>query len=385
MSNILTINNITLIGTAHVSKESIKEVQETIDSIQPKYIGIELDKERFKNMQNNNKWENTDIVKVIKEKKVAPLLMQIILASFQKRFAENTESAPGAEFKMAIEKANEHQAELKLIDRNIKVTLNRIWRNVTFWQKSKLIVAFVFGNEEHENLDENKLQEIMNDDILETTFSSLKEELPVIHDTLIQERNEYMVNNILDINTDEKIVIVIGKGHLTGMVELLEQNKNSHRNKELETIPKKSIGSKVLEYLFPALIIGLILASFFFGDYTIGMEQLKTWILWNSSLAALFTLLGRGSLLSVITAFFTAPIGTIHPILNIGMFVALLEAWRKKPTVKDMSNIFKDISHVKTIFKNRFLHIIALFFLSSIGGAIGNIIGGSQLIKNLFF
>ena len=89
--------------------------------------------------------------------------------------------------------------------------------------------------------------------------------------------------------------------------------------------------------------------------------------------------------MSVITAFVTAPIGTIHPILNVGMFVALVEAWRKKPTVKDMSDIFNDISHIKTIFKNRFLHIIALFFLSSMGGAIGNIIGGSQLIKNLFF
>lgn len=385
MTNIVTINNITLVGTAHVSKESVKEVQATIDAIQPKYIGIELDKGRFETMQNNNKWENTDIVKVIKEKKVAPLLMQIILAAFQKRFAANTESAPGAEFKMAIEKAHEYKAELRLLDRNINITLTRIWRSLTFWQKAKLIVAFLFGNGEQENLDENKLQEIMNEDIIETTFSSLREELPVIHDTLILERNEYMVNNIFDIHTDEKIVVVIGKGHLNGMADLIKQKKNSHRNKELDTIPKKSIGSKVLEYLFPAVIIGLILASFFFGNYTIGMEQLKTWLLWNSSLAALFTLLGRGSLLSVITAFVTAPIGTIHPILNVGMFVALVEAWRKKPTVKDMSDIFNDISHIKTIFKNRFLHIIALFFLSSMGGAIGNIIGGSQLIKNFFF
>ena len=385
MTNVKQINNITLIGTAHVSKDSVNEVQEVIERIQPKYICIELDEERYINLTNETRWENTDIVQVIKEKKFAPLLMQIILGAFQKRFAQNTESEPGAEFKMAITKASELNANLELIDRNIKITLNRIWRKLSFWKKNQLITSFLLGEENENDLSEAKLQEIMNDDILETSFASLKEDVPIIHEVLITERNQYMANNILNITTNEPIIVVIGKGHLQGIADLIQNNKNTKNNEELEIIPEKSIVSKLLNYLVPTLIIGLIVASFWFGDYNIGLNQLKTWLIWNSSLAALFTFLGRGSLLSVITAFITAPIGTIHPILNVGMFVAFVEAWQKKPTVKDMSNIFNDITSLKTIIKNRFLHIIALFFISSLGGAIGNIIGGSQLIKNLFF
>lgn len=384
MSNLRETNNITLLGTAHVSKESVKEVEELILKKQPKYICIELDKQRYDNLVNDEQWKNTDIVSVIKNKQFPGLVMQVIIASVQKKFSLNTNSEPAGEFKKAIELAKQTNTEIILIDRNIKITLNRIWRKLTLFNKVDIITSFIFGSDDTE-LTENSIQDIMKDDVMELAFSSFKEKLPIIHKVLVEERDEYMANNILELTTNEEVVVIIGKAHLNGIFNKVKNNSNTHNNAELDIIPNKTLGTKLANWSFSILIIGLLIASFVFGDYNIGMDQLKQWILWNSSLAAIFTLLARGSFVSAIVAFLTAPIGAISPALSVGIFVAFSEAIVKKPTVNDMANIFEDTSSIKTILNNKFLKIIVLFFVSSLGGAIGNIIGGSQLIKNLFF
>ena len=384
MSNLRETNNITLLGTAHVSKESVKEVEELILKKQPKYICIELDKQRYDNLVNDEQWKNTDIVSVIKNKQFPGLVMQVIIASVQKKFSLTTNSEPAGEFKKAIELAKQTNAEIILIDRNIKITLNRIWRKLTLFNKVDIITSFLFGSDDTE-LTENSIQDIMKDDVMELAFSSFKEKLPIIHKVLVEERDEYMANNILELTTKEEVVVIIGKAHLNGIFNKVKSNSNTHNNAELDIIPNKTLGTKLANWSFSILIIGLLIASFVFGDYNVGMDQLKQWILWNSSLAAIFTLLARGSFISAIVAFLTAPIGAISPALSVGIFVAFSEAIVKKPTVNDMANIFEDTSSIKTILNNKFLKIIVLFFVSSLGGAIGNIIGGSQLIKNLFF
>ncbi|MDT2840925.1 TraB/GumN family protein [Vagococcus carniphilus] len=384
MSNLRETNNITLLGTAHISKESVKEVEELILKKQPKYICIELDKQRYDNLVNDEQWKNTDIVSVIKNKQFPGLVMQVIIASVQKKFSLTTNSEPAGEFKKAIELAKQTNAEIILIDRNIKITLNRIWRKLTLFNKVDIITSFIFGSDDTE-LTENSIQDIMKDDVMELAFSSFKEKLPIIHKVLVEERDEYMANNILELTTKEEVVVIIGKAHLNGIFNKVKSNSNTHNNAELDIIPNKTLGTKLANWSFSILIIVLLIASFVFGDYNVGMDQLKQWILWNSSLAAIFTLLARGSFISAIVAFLTAPIGAISPALSVGIFVAFSEAIVKKPTVNDMANIFEDTSSIKTILNNKFLKIIVLFFVSSLGGAIGNIIGGSQLIKNLFF
>ena len=194
MSNLRETNNITLLGTAHVSKESFKEVEELILKKQPKYICIELDKQRYDNLVNDEQWKNTDIVSVIKNKQFPGLVMQVIIASVQKKFSLTTNSEPAGEFKKAIELAKQTNAEIILIDRNIKITLNRIWRKLTLFNKVDIITSFIFGSDDTE-LTENSIQDIMKDDVMELAFSSFKEKLPIIHKVLVEERDEYMANN----------------------------------------------------------------------------------------------------------------------------------------------------------------------------------------------
>ena len=75
--NITTIRyedkEITLIGTAHVLHESVELVKQTIDYILPDTICIELDAERYKNLQNPKAWENTSVAEVIRSKKAGQI------------------------------------------------------------------------------------------------------------------------------------------------------------------------------------------------------------------------------------------------------------------------------------------------------------------------
>ena len=59
---------ITLIGTAHVSPESIEEVTNIIKEKQPDCVCVELDEKRSDSIQNKEKYAQLDVISVLKKK-----------------------------------------------------------------------------------------------------------------------------------------------------------------------------------------------------------------------------------------------------------------------------------------------------------------------------
>ena len=116
-----------LVGTAHVSRESAQQVGQIIAEEKPDTVCIELCQARYQSMRQKERWQETDIIKVIKEKKSFLLLSNLLLASFQKRIAKKFDIIPGAEMIKAIETAEAVGAEIHLADRDIRTTLARTW------------------------------------------------------------------------------------------------------------------------------------------------------------------------------------------------------------------------------------------------------------------
>ena len=58
---------VTLVGTAHISKESVSEVVSIIDAEKPARVCVELDANRYQSMVQGSRWENLDLGKVLKE------------------------------------------------------------------------------------------------------------------------------------------------------------------------------------------------------------------------------------------------------------------------------------------------------------------------------
>jgi len=124
---------IIMVGTAHVSKTSVEEVRSTIREVRPDAVAVELCQARYDVMKNPGMWQNMDIFKVIKEKKAAFLMANLVMSSFQRRIGEKLGVRPGDEMRAAIEEAEANGIEVVLVDRNVQVTLARTWRSLTFW------------------------------------------------------------------------------------------------------------------------------------------------------------------------------------------------------------------------------------------------------------
>src|SRR5512133_1777554 len=130
---------IILVGTAHVSRESADLVERIIDEEKPDTVCVELCKPRYEAIRQRDKWQQTDIVKVIREKRTSILLSQLIMASLQRKIAQKFKITPGEEMLRAIARAEESGAQIVPADRESRVTLLRTWRKMGFWDKVKFL------------------------------------------------------------------------------------------------------------------------------------------------------------------------------------------------------------------------------------------------------
>ncbi len=368
-----------LIATAHVSKQSAELVKQVIEEERPDSVCIELDEQRYENIQNPKAWENTDIIKIIKQKKIGFLIANLILSSYQKRMAKKLNTSVGGEMIQGMESAKEIGATLVLADRSIQTTFLRIWRKMRFLEKMKLFVTLLFSSDEDENeITKEDVENLLKEDMLETALTSMREQFPKVGEILLSERDQYLANKIKNA-PGKKVVAILGGAHVPGIKKEIFKEQNME---EISVVPPKSRFSKVAGWIIPALITGLLVYSFVLNIHD-GLRQLSAWVLWTGALAALFTTFSLAHPLSILTSFLAAPITTLHPLLACGWFAGLVEATLKKPTVKDVENIPTDIYSIKGIFKNRFLKIILVIVMSNIGGTIGTFIAGTDLIRNL--
>ena len=183
----LYVNNkeIILIGTAHVSRQSAEQVKEVIDREQPDSVCIELDEQRYQSIKDNNKWKQTDIFKVIKDKKATLLLMNLAISSFQNRMAKQFDIKPGQEMIQGIASAKENGAELVLADRNIQTTFSRIWHNLGWTGKSQLLTSVFFSIFSKDTISEEEMENMKSKDTLNAVLAEFTESFPKLKTPLI--------------------------------------------------------------------------------------------------------------------------------------------------------------------------------------------------------
>lgn len=370
---------IILIATAHVSKESAELVKKIIEEERPDSVCVELDDDRYNSLQNPKAWENTDIVKVIKSKRVGFLLANLALSSYQKKIAKKLNVTVGGEMIQGIESAKETGANLVLADRKIQTTFLRIWRKLSLGEKVKMLFSLIFSFGEHTEISEKDLQELLQADMLESVLVDMRKQFPKIGEILINERDQYLASKIKE-SPGKKIVAVLGGAHVPGVKEQIYQKQDID---SISIVSPKSKAFKIVGWIIPAIIIGLIIYGFV-GNIQSGLQQLSAWVFWNGGLSALFTVIALGHPLSIITAFIAAPITSLNPMLACGWFAGLVQATIKKPTVHDVLNVQTDIFSLKGFYKNRFLKTLLVVILANVGSGIGTFVAGADIIKNLF-
>ncbi|HUV49497.1 MAG TPA: TraB/GumN family protein, partial [Anaerolineae bacterium] len=359
-----------LLGTAHVSNESAKLVASVIEEEKPDTVCIELCQARYQSIRQKKRWQNMDIIKVIKEKKAFLLLSNLLMASFQKRIAQKLDVKPGAEMIAAIETAEKVGAQVHLADRDIRITLSRTWRVMSLWDKLKILFQVILSAGEIDEISEKDIEKMKQEDMLETLLADVKKALPALRDIVIDERDRYLAHKIRTA-PGKRIVAVVGAGHVPGIKKYWEVNTDINA---LEKIPPNSMFMRIFKWILPLSILALFIFGFFSGGSTAGTQMIIWWIAANGLMAGLGATIAFAHPLTILSSILAAPVTSLNPMIAAGWVSGLVEAFSRKPKVKDFENLAEDILSIRGFRQNKVTKILLIVVLTNLGSAIGTFV-----------
>ena len=366
-----------LIGTAHVSQDSVDLVQSVIATEKPDTVAVELCASRYQSITQKNQWQEMDIVKVIKEKKAFLLLSNLMLASFQKRLAAKLDIAPGAEMLEAIRSAEALGARVHLADRDIRITLSRTWRSMGFWAKIKLLFHLILSAGEVDEISAEDIEKMKQQDMLASLLDEVGQTMPVVREILIDERDRYLCEKIRSAPGDT-IVAVVGAGHVPGITAAWDQPVDLAA---LETLPPASRWTTVLKWGLPLLVVALIAAGFFYGGRQAGTDMIVWWIVANAVLAGLGAMAALAHPYTILSSVLAAPLTSLNPMIAAGWVSGLVEAITRKPKVRDFEQLPEDILSFRGFWRNKVTKILLVVVLTNLGSSFGTMVAIPLMFK----
>jgi pheromone shutdown-related protein TraB len=371
-----------LVGTAHVSKESVDLVRQVIANEKPDSVCVELDDKRYKALSGRKRWESLDLREIIRKKQLATLLVNLILASYQKKLGMQLGVMPGSELLEATREAEKHAIPVSLCDRDVRVTLRRAWHATSFFKKGYLLATLLVSLFDTTEITEEKLEQLKKKDVLSELMSELGEAMPELKKVLIDERDIYLSEKI-KMTAGRRLVAVVGAGHVEGIRRRISED-NSKMLPAISVFPPVSSSIKALGWAIPLLIIGSLVAIGILKGSGAAGANLLYWILANGIPSAIGALLAWAHPLTIFSAFAAAPITSLTPVIGAGYVTAFVQVLVCPPVVKEFETVAEDMSTFAGWWRNKLLRVFLAFLLPGLGSMIGTWIGGVEILSNLF-
>ena len=375
---------LTIIGTAHVSAESVEEVKDKIYELKPDRVALELDYARYtkikKSMMGIEEDDHISVTKIIKENKVMLFLVTTILSYFQSKIGAEVDVAPGSEMVGAIEAAEDLKIPIVLIDRNINITLERALNKMSFVDKIKFLYGILTSDPEDEDID---IEELKNPDKLDDLLEMFKDEAPSIYEVLVHERDAYLAGSLLRIPED-RVIAVVGAGHQPGINAYLD---NPETIPPLEELNKVESGdgipwAKIILALIPLLFVVIFFLAYFNGINITG--DIYQFIVISMIMGFLGSILSGSKIQSAIVGGLVAPLTIIHPLLAAGWFSGLTEAKYRKVRQSDIKNL-AHIESFRDLWNNNIFRILLVVIGTNLAVSIATlVILPSQVFIPLF-
>lgn len=362
---------VVVVGTAHVSEESRKEVRETVEGERPDVVGVELDENRLKSLKEDSGWSDLELSEAIRNGQAPLLLMNLLLSIYQRSLGVREGVKPGTEMLEAVEAAEEYGSKQVLLDRDINETLSRAFSELGFVEKLKLIGSVLLP--ESKQVDVEKVKE---EEVLGALVEELRDEFPSLNRVFLEERNVYMAEKLLE-KDFEKAVVVVGAAHVDGVVEALRDGKSYSISGDTGIS-----WTKVLSYGIPGFIIAGLGYSFYQVGFATGVEGVKFWILSNGLLAMLGAVVARSHISTWVTSFLAAPLTSLDPALGAGMVSSYAEARLHPPTVKELEDV-TEVEKYRQLWSNQAGRVLLTFFFVTLGSAAATFISAGFIASLL--
>jgi len=362
-------DNLRLLGTAHIATASVEAVREQIALYKPDIVAVELCQSRYETLVSDRRLDKEGLLKVVKEGKAPMVLLQSMLSAEQRKLGLDEGQQPGAELLAAVQVGEEAGCEIALVDRDIQVTLRRAWKRMRFREKWRLLTSLLEDEDEDDDLDVNEL--LKDTDLLSSMMDELKGFSPGAGEVLIDERDSYISGKLLELDSNKKVLAVIGAGHLSGVAKQLAQPPLPSQLEELATLPQRSRFVRMIPWAMPLVLIAIIAGFVANGDGVDWVRFFTIWTVANAVFAAIGCILARGHPLAILTAAAASPITSLNPALAAGWFAGYVQLKVAEPTADDLQQFLKldDFSAFWSNPAGKVLLVTALTNLGSMAGA----------------
>jgi pheromone shutdown-related protein TraB len=371
-----------VVGTAHVSRESADLVREVIEKERPDCVCIELDAQRYEALSQKVRWEKLDLREIIRKKQLAPLLANLLLASYQKKLGGALGVLPGAELIEAARAAESLGIPVALCDRDVRITLRRVWAAMSLWKKAMLVSTLGLSIFDRPELDEDELRRLRDQDVLSELMQELGEALPALKHTLIDERDAFLSHKILE-SAGDRIVAVVGAGHVEGIKRALLE-RQSIDIEAINVIPPVTPMWKWIGWGIPGAILGALLYIGLEKGMSVAGDNLAFWIVANGIPTTIGAIIALAHPVVIISAFAVAPVTSLIPVIGAGYVLAFVQAYLRPPVVKEFEMLADDASSLRRWWGNHLLRVFLVFILTTLGSLIGTTVGGFEIFSNLF-
>ncbi len=382
--------NIILVGTAHVSEDSVREVEEAIERYKPDVVAVELDERRLKALREGDESREINIRELLKGSNFAIFLLQWLLAYVQRKIGAQEGVRPGAEMIAAIEAARKRGLEVALIDRDIGITLARFWERMSLREKLKMfstlvLAALGFGTEDVD------MEKITNEDVVAGLVEELRHFAPSAATVLIDERDAYLASNLVRIGREKKVLGVVGAGHREGIKKYVASPESLPLQESLTAIRKK----RRLPWMKIFAVLCVLIAVLVFT--LLALSGVPWWELLvcigilfvaKGVLSALFVTVSGGHRKAIAMSFALAWYSIVNPIAHIGWFAGVIEAAERPPTVRDLNTLLGKeedsfIDTMKGLWNNKLFKVILVAAMANLGSFLGTLAGVALIVYYL--
>ena len=381
-NNIVEIDDrLRILGTAHVSSESVELVRNQIEEWGPDLVAVELCPSRMAALTEPESLDSEDLLKIIKEGRSAMILLQSALAAQQRRMGISSGEKPGAELLAAVNAAEESDIPVEMIDRDVVITLRRAWRKMGMIEKWRILNALLWEEDD----EEVSIDEVLGDsDLLSSMMEEAREVAPRAGEVLIDERDAFLAGRIQQIRGKGKVLAVIGAGHLSGVIQNLGEPamETTSRLAELSEEPPKSVWPIALMAAIPVFLLGAVGWMAYNGEMEDLKQTAQTWLVLNALLAGLGVLIARGHPLSILVGAVASPITSLNPTLAAGWFAGYTQLKVASPTGKDAQDFLK-LDETSLFWKNRVGRVLLVTALGNVGSMVGAWLAGASILGML--
>ena len=366
---------IKIVGTAHVSQQSVDEVRAAIGDFKPEVVAIELDSARFTALKKQAR--DPSVNDVLEVKNFNSLLVQWLLAYLQRKIGIDVGVEPGAEMKIAIKEAEQRGIPIALVDRDIRLTLLRFWSSLGVIEKIKMFWALITSIAEIDNGQEIDIESLKEQNVIDAVMEEFRKFSPNGARALIDERDAFIAHQLILLKVQRpqgRILAVVGAGHRQGIANYLDNPDTLPPFDPLAREPASFPWGKVVGFGVTAIFLLLLAAIAFSG---VGLHVLLYaflfWVIIHGVLAAVFTLLAGGHPYSALTCFGVAWFTSLNPMIHAGWIGAYVEAKVRKPPISDFRKIY-EAETLTDMSKIPLFKVVLVAALANLGSLLGTVL-----------